>query len=44
MSLFPKKVEYHFNIYVETVIHFVQDILMNRKFKKTAFIWKKNVL
>ncbi len=28
-----------FNIFVETMIHFFQDTLMNIKFKRTAFIW-----
>jgi len=26
------------NIFVETMVHFFQDSLMNRKFKRTAFI------
>ncbi len=33
------------NIFVETVIHFIfQDSQMNRKFKRTAFIWNINIL
>jgi len=30
-------------IFVETMIHFVQDSLMNQNFK-TAFIWNRNLL
>ncbi len=33
------------NIFVETVIHYIfQDSQMNRKFKRTAFIWNRNLL
>ncbi len=30
-----------FNTYIETVIHFIEDSLINIKFKRTAFILKK---
>ncbi len=33
------------HIFVQTVIHFIfQDSQMNRKFKRTAFIWNRNLL
>ncbi len=32
------------NIFVETLKYAFQDYLMNKKLKRTSFIWKRNLL